>query len=162
MPNHVENELRVSGPKADRDKFRALPFDANTFIPYPAHFRELDEAATEWDERAAKDPTLYQREQRPKDGFNSGGHEWCVHHWGTKWGMYCVVARHNAARLRYDFDSAWDPPLPVVLAMSKEFPSLTFELRYFERGAGFKGELTAKGGEILHENQEHYSGPRGG
>src|SRR5262249_40688206 len=58
--------------------------DFNAFLPYPERFLALDKAAEEWEERKRNDPDLDYRD-RPKDGFNQGGYEWCIANWCTKW-----------------------------------------------------------------------------
>ena len=59
------------------------PFDFNRFIAYPEEFRRIDEIAEAWLKEHAGRPTTIRA--RPKDGFNSGGYEWCYANWGTKW-----------------------------------------------------------------------------
>ena len=112
MPNWTENELTITGPdvqkilnairsEADGDEeARLLDFDK--IIPYPKQFKELDLRAHEYQrkflaidrddpERQSKLETLAaEYEVEPgtpwlKDGFNSGGYEWCCENYGTKW-----------------------------------------------------------------------------
>lgn len=112
MPNWNENELTITGSDVykvletirsesidDQDK-RILDF--NRIIPYPQIYRELDKRAEEYREKlhaiAGDDPQRQQKlealgaeyDVEPgapwiKDGFNSGGYEWCCSMWGTKW-----------------------------------------------------------------------------
>src|SRR5512132_365387 len=89
MPNWCENDLAVEGPKEVMEAFLKFaagdsPFDFNRFIPYPEEFRRLDDVAKAWD-REHEGRTGYDWHSRPKDGFNSGGYEWRVEEWGTKW-----------------------------------------------------------------------------
>ena len=102
MPNWCENELTITGPdvqkvlnairsESDEDA-RVLDFDR--IIPYPKHFRELDERSLQYQEqylavdrddpeRQVKlDALAAEYNVEPgtpwlKDGFNSGGYEWC-------------------------------------------------------------------------------------
>ena len=60
------------------------------------------------------------------------------------------------------FDTAWSPPLPVVLGASGRFPPLDFDLRYFERGVCVQGRYHCRGGEVIVSYQDDYFGPRGG
>lgn len=112
MPNWCENDLTISGPEVQKvlaairspeDEYedeRLLDFDR--IIPYPEEFKALDRRNQEYQqklsainkedpERAAKLSTLaaeYGAEPGAfwlKDGFNSGGYEWCINNWGTKW-----------------------------------------------------------------------------
>lgn len=140
MPNHVENDLYLTGPadeveallkriKADENKF-----DFCTIIPYPKIYADLDEESR----------TLGYQEFRKKygpdakDGFNSGGYEWCVQNWGTKWNAYHVEVSEG----KITFQTAWSPPLPVIRELHRQFPHVTLELEYFERGMGFCGGVT--------------------
>ena len=173
MPNHVSSDLYVTGRIETIDKFMdfainidpCLPsddqlLDANKFIPYPEHFKKLDALAKI---AAAKEPPDY----TVKDGFNSGGFQWCLENWGTKWGIYdCKIEYKDFGirngKLKYRFNTAWAPPLPIIKAMSDKFPTLRFRLNYFEFGMGFKGTYIVKNGEVIKDVQSKYSGRRGG
>lgn len=61
-----------------------------------------------------------------------------------------------------EFATAWTPPKPVVTRASELFPSLSFVLRYFERGCEFCGRFHCTGGGIVIDETEAYVGPRGG
>lgn len=112
MPNWAENELTITGPDvqrvletirsdaAEREDARILDF--NKIIPYPEEYRALDQRAHEYEQKlnaiATDDP---ERETRLavlgveygvepgtpglKDGYNSGGYDWCCNNWMTKW-----------------------------------------------------------------------------
>lgn len=168
MPNWCVNKLTVKGPKAECARFfrtasglahhervierlngREPPvLDFNAFIPYPTHFTELDTLAEV--ERKKGNFTA-------KDGFNQGGYEWCIKHWGTKWNVDCV-RRGNVLH----FDTAWSPPLPVIVVMAQQFPDLTFTLRYYEGGQGFQGKVVWHGGREVEQTQGAYHGALGG
>lgn len=154
MPNHCENELKIEGSLKDLKEFMefakstAKVIDENQFIPYPKKYADLDK----------KNPDNY-------DGFNSGGYDWCIKNWGTKWGMYdCELELENLEyeEITYSFNSAWSPPKPVILAMGKKFPTLRFELIYFEQGQQFNGIYKIEKGEVVEEEQAKYWGHRGG
>ena len=112
MPNWTENELTLSGPDVNKvleamrseaidDQDKRI-FDFNRIIPYPQIYRDLDKRAEEYREKFANiendDPERQQKLEvlgaeygvEPgtpwlKDGYNSGGYEWCCDHWMTKW-----------------------------------------------------------------------------
>jgi len=178
MPNWCNNELKILGTKKEIEKFLKFSkgdngiLDFNKFIPYPKDFKELDKKKKEWDEKAEayaekhssdryynlsnKLKKLFESKngKEPKDGYNQGGYEWCIRNWGTKW---------NASRSQLFlsgnfilFGTPWGPPKPVIIAMSRLFPSLKFELKYFEPGNGFKGELIVKNDEIIISKEEDY------
>ena len=174
MPNWCENDLNVEGKLDKLQEFRenmhgkdrngeetALNEDA--LIPYPGEFREMDKVAAQYLKEHPDD-----WKNAPKDGFNSGGYEWCLEHWGTKWG-FCRVQEPelqeyggDEGTLVYQFDTAWSPPLPLVRKMGELFPDLVFDLRYFEAGMQFNGILRVEKGEVTDEKSGDYFGDRGG
>lgn len=163
MPNHCYQELHIYG---NEDSIKDLitfsqegenPLSANRYIPYPQSFKDLDKKAEESRNNGV----------HIKDGFNSGGYEWCVKNWGTKWGIYSAALckeRYNGKKSKaaYAFDSAWSPAIPVIMAMSVRYPDLRFKLRYYERGQGYKGIYEVKAGQVLKNESSSYSGNRGG
>ena len=171
MPNWCENDLKVRGPVGDVEAFLTLMkgeslFDFGKVLPYPEHFRRLDEIADAWDQEHKEDLDK-ELGPRPADGFNSGGYEWCIANWGTKWPAAAVrieAGKETAGRLEVviHFSTAWSPPKPVILRASDLFPSLRFVLRYFEAGAGFQGEYALKYGECIRDESSSYRGSRGG
>ena len=172
MPNHCDNDLYVRGPKAAVTALLAQyvtpdgELDCNAVLPYPAEYAAQDAAARAWmvatpAERDALGPC-------PKDGFNSGGYEWCCTNWGTKWGTYSAsppleqVALPGHRRVKLNFLSAWGPPLPVVEALARLCPEVNLTLRYYECGMAFKGVLKVRGREVLEASEGNYTGTRGG
>lgn len=125
-PNWCENRLEIKGKTEDLRKFREYakssktPLDFNNFIPYPKRFADLD-----------------RKPINDKDGYNSGGYEWCIANWGTKWNS-CDAKKSSVynQRLCYDFDTAWSPPAPIIRKMGELFPSLHFILKYWGRVQG--------------------------
>jgi hypothetical protein len=164
MPNHVDQDLIITGSSETLKEFMAFAeekeclLSANKFIPYPEEFSRLDEIS---EVERKKGNYLV------KDGFNSGGYQWCVQNWGTKWGIYQDSIKskkldNKNGRLKYNFQSAWAPALKIIDAMGKKFPDLTFDLKYFERGMQFKGHYIVKGDEVVKNKESKYSGRRGG
>jgi hypothetical protein len=112
MPNWTENDLTITGPDVqkilnairsdDKDDEDARLLDFNTIIPYPQAYKEMDQRAREYREKffaiAQDDPERGQKLEalaaeygvEPgspwiKDGYNSGGYDWCCDNWATKW-----------------------------------------------------------------------------
>lgn len=165
MPNWCECELYIDGPRSEVQRLREYVksdewvLDEDKIIPYPRKFRRLDAAA----ERHAKEhPDDWSG--RPKDGFNSGGYEWCSGHWGTKWGFCNVQQPIETKRggVRYFFDTAWSPPMPLIVKLGELFPGLRLKLKYFECGCAFQGVLVMSKGKVESDKRGHYSGHRGG
>ena len=161
MPNWVDCDFVVEGSKDELQKFKKFAkegkdlLSANKFIPYPKKYKKLDDMA----EKAEKE-----HKPRPKDGFNSGGYEWCIKNWGTKWGIVdAELLEESGDRLTYAFITAWSTPTPLVEKMSEMFPKLTFELSYYEASMEFSGKLEVKGGIITKDEYDSkYNGYRGG
>lgn len=165
-PNWCECSLRVIGNRKDIIRFidhaksRELEdgefpeLDANRFIPYPLEFKIQDL-------KYKKMPTKQQF--HAKDGYNSGGYDWCNANWGTKWGFCHSRIYKTKTSVWYGFETAWSPPCPLILKMSEMFPKLNFTLRYYEQGAGFKGVFVCIAGVVIkNDYHQNYHGGRGG
>ena len=185
MPNHCESDLVVQG---DTEALRAFVayaegpegtggadektalLSAHRFIPYPEEFDVDRMECTQCSHQFPRGqegvfPKCPNCGGNAKDGYNRGGYEWCTANWGTKWGLYEISLEEGNpedGRLEYTFQSAWVPPIPVIQAMSKQFPSLTFALDYFEEGGGFMGSCEYEDGQEVDAGQAPYHGNRGG
>lgn len=184
MPNHCETDLTITAPAATIEAIRAAHFtpdgalDCGSVIPYPEEYRAKDEAARAWAEQYGDevlgmmvrpelkdDPTV---PPRPKDGFNSGGYEWCCTNWGTKWGTYDAIPISieaqlgEQATLTASFQSAWAPPTPVLDALAARYPEARIMAQSYEGGCCFKIETEWADGEQMRYEETTYHGPRGG
>lgn len=183
MPNHVENDFFVKGIKTDLIKFKKFAQDkdsllsANKFIPYPKKYKDLDDKRAIIDKKRTEfinanvtkigletaRKKAWEKFPSIKDGFNSGGYDWCCNNWGTKWGMYdASIVTESKDTIQYFFRSAWSPPIKVIEKMSKMFPSIEFTLYFFECGAQFAGVLKMKNKKVLKNEVTKYTGTRGG
>lgn len=115
MPNWVENDLRISGPRDELKRFKEVAkgsylgeeeeLCADKFIPYPTEFKKQDELSRKQaDKREELKKKLvkeglsedkareeaFKKFPHIKDGYNEGGYSWCIDNWGTKWG-FCDV-----------------------------------------------------------------------
>lgn len=189
MPNWCDCDMWVHGPKDDLIKFanrvsscepvktliqkvvdriKDAPsdftaLDADRIIPYPKEFKDKDELFNRlcqeqqvtWAPKDANGKSI-------TDGYNSGGYEWCKDNWGTKWG-FCDVKRTFGKRsIFYNFRTAWSPPEPLIKKLGEMFPTLTFTMKYYERGAGYSGVLKVHGSVINQKYNNEYRGGRGG
>lgn len=164
MPNHCEQDLYVRGPGDDVDRLIASvadgkdAFSANKIIPYPERWAKLDaECEALRKRRDAGENVIV-----PRDGYNSGGYEWCIENWGSKWGAFKSSVRRTRRGATFHFTSAWSPITKLIAVLSEQFPTLTFELRYFERGMEFQGVARVAMGRVATDERSHYSGTRGG
>lgn len=154
MPNHISNRIWIEAPDEDyhkeEDAFEQVktlmktedsPFDFNVLIPYPEQYKVLDDARNE----AEKQPDVKWHDL-PKDGFNQGGFEWCVSHWGTKWDAYEIGEDYDAIL----FNTAWNTPRPIWAELSKRFPELYLKVEYASEDRGSNcGTLTYLNGELI-------------
>jgi len=198
MPNWCECDLVVKGP-ADQIKAMidqtwsqlkdseegALCPDFEKILPYPQMFKDQDEKSKlEQDQWNAMTPaersSKVYSEVVSKDGYNSGGYEWCRDNWGTKWpagdahsysiknnikdetadGLKEVVGKN--AVVKVSFNTPWCPADPIFLKLSKMFPKLKFRLAWFECGMAKQGIFEWKGGEETYCEENEYRGNRGG
>ena len=163
MPNYCVNEMKF----ADDDGLAALRvimgdavFDFNKLIPYPAEYAERDRdyqilcAAYKDGNAEAKAAAIgafiskypHQEEDasgnkyiRIRDGYNSGGCDWCEENWGTKWNAIDPIIRADGVLTFY---TAWTPPLKGLAALARLLPGFTLTVEYFERGMSFCGGMT--------------------
>lgn len=181
MPNHCHNDLWISGRPEDIAKLLAHigadkenpEFDFNTVIPYPEKFALMDADATVMCNTQNGREAYKTKWGTDRDGYNSGGYNWCCDAWGTKWNSY-EVTRRDYAGVCLTFQTAWCHPRPVIIALAKLFPTLTLSLEFFERGMAVAGGFTCQSeedwygdgpweaGKVSDEWEAKYKGVRGG
>lgn len=177
MPNHFENDLYIDGPKEKVSELLAFigadktepEFDFSAVIPYPQEYaqRDLDARNMNADEFEAKYGSHH-------DGFNSGGYEWRIENWGTRWGAYDVQRRDRKGPC-ISFQTAWSPSIPIIAALHKRFPEVCLSLEYFECRGAFSGGVTYERAEYAEDyddwapgvpvhkwHNDDYLGRRGG
>jgi hypothetical protein len=84
-------------------------------------------------------------------------YDWNVQNWGTKWDVNADVELQDeyfddedeGAVAIIRFDTAWSPPIEFIQKVAPMFPTLTFELRFWEGGMGFAGRWEQQGDEVL-------------
>lgn len=182
MPNWCECSLTLDGPAKDVETLMAqrftaplaapkphegmrfdLELDFEKVIPYPNKFRDQDEVARKWEEENKGKKADWSK--RPKDGFNSGGYEWCTSNWGVKWPPSDFWYREQTRRghLYCYFKTPWGPPEPVIQKLSELHPGVRITLRFWERGMAFRGIRVYKGGKVVREEDfRGYNGMKGG
>ncbi|HYT89793.1 MAG TPA: hypothetical protein VEL76_13880 [Gemmataceae bacterium] len=166
MPNWCECDLLIEGPAGQVSAFLkqadatdARDFDFNCFIPYPEKYRRPDETAANWDRDSKRTG------ERPADGYNSGGKEWRLEHWGTKWNAHRVTVDKpqivgDGARVVIHFSTPYAALIPVVRKASEMYPQLRMDLSYVEETQEFAGRLVCKGGKVLFHERDCCREPR--
>ncbi len=140
MPNWCYNSVTIDGFRLDLKEFadkaaeNSIEGDLSllrAFIPMPEEYTTLE-------------------------GYNSGGYEWCISNWGTKWAESSIeMSGENfgdTGQIVCQFDSPWAPPLHGYDKISEMFPRLTFIHFWDEPGMCFCGiRVTKNGEEIMME-----------
>lgn len=151
MPNWCSNDLTIEGNEETISKivdkhfrlgqFDILRIDFDSVIPYPEECRDADRQAAE--------------ESGIKDAYSQQGFKWAVDRWGTKWNVSEDMATHSVredGEVFASFETAWSPPEPVALELSRLYPDVLVSLKYKEEGMGFEGEYVCQGGEVKIDN----------
>lgn len=107
-------------------------FDFHNLMPYPDEYRARDEDSTNLSREA-----MIAKYGNDMDGYNSGGYEWCIKHWGSKWNAKDVV--WVPQQKTFYFDTAWSPVFRIVSELHKRFPMLHICFEYYERGMAVMG-----------------------
>ena len=104
-----------------------------------------------WFER--KDPEVLMlgrrfRENEEKHGYRTW-YDWRIAHWGTKWNAYKFKLVDTGDPFEVSFMTAWDPPHPVIEALSARFPAAVV-WHVYEHGETLVSELRRYGNGRLH------------
>lgn len=68
------------------------------------------------------------------DNIKKYGHptwyEWRCENWGVKWNTHEPELKTDEQEcLEYEFDTAWNEPVPIFVALSEQFPNITINTR---------------------------------
>jgi hypothetical protein len=120
MPNWCDNKLSIDGDE-NRDEDEELSF--NKSVPL---YDDDDDDDYEYDGDGDDDMKR-------------------ITMWGTKW-VACEVFFDEIGK--YEFQTAWSPPITWFRAIVKKYPELNFELLYSEEGMDFSGVIKSEDGKI--------------
>jgi len=173
MPNWCANRLTVSGPQADLDSFRAkarcppdcgshdkaTPYGlcANAFVPMPA---ELNDPYYDTHDQLPEVRARLLAQYGATEGYG-----WQHANWGVKWGFCAetsdqtnedpcatrIEPEDDGESLTYTYETPWGPAEPLLVAMSRQHPALTFTNEYAEPMMDFSGSIVLRAGETLSE-----------
>lgn len=137
MPNYTVNQIRASKEVIDAlintepgsDYENSVDF--NLLIPTPEDIYQgpLGQAERE----------LY---------GDRNWYDWNVENWGTKWNAGSTVRSSDKSVY---FDTAWDRPEPVLIALSKKFPLEKILVRYSDEGSYNAGCYFLLDGEEIED-----------
>lgn len=70
-------------------------------------------------------------------------------YWGTKSCPGYTTLKRGPRYVEYEFHTAWSPPIPIAVQISKLFPDATVTIKYLETGNLLGGYKTFKKGELV-------------
>lgn len=161
MPNWVSNQLNITGPKEELDRFQEQAGKA-----YATKKQTFTDKGIDWEEDTYQEELSFWNFIRPDEAIleeyfgpqpnhtleqalrHEGNHwyDWNVRNWGCKWDAgYVHCDRDSDTKLVYTFETPWSTPEPVFQEMVTSYPKLDFEYRFLEE-QGWGGEYHASGG----------------
>ena len=138
MPNHCTNNIIITGPESDVEKFW------NGIKKFQG-YDESENGELDIFQSYTPMPVELRGTESPKDSPN--WYDWACENWGTKWGMYDTDFDFRNGLVIGRYDSAWGPCDAGILNVSKLFPTLTFKVDYCEPGMAFMGRQVCQNGE---------------
>lgn len=136
MPNWCFNTLVVTGEKTEVERFK-----------------KAVKPTREEETHVVTDLSLEKLYPLPAD---RDWYVWCTEHWGTKWDCQAKLESDELGKLTYTFESAWAPPLPWLLHVSRLYPKLNFWLDYEEPDAEVFGTVVVRDGHVRKEDQSKH------
>lgn len=122
--------------------------DWRIYLAYPwakdhnIHYRKSLQAYVQQHRPEAKAAGQFYADNLAKHGAKHW-YDWCVENWGTKWdACSATLEHHESGEAIFNFETAWSPASPVILAMSVKFPDLLFDASFDEEAGFFKFEAT--------------------
>lgn len=120
MPNWTTNHVTIKAD--DENKLKEIKefvksetsyFDFDKIVPMPQH-----------SEKFFRDGNLGE-EEKNKYGKNNW-YDWSVENWGTKWNscdatFVDIIEINDNFELNFYFQTAWNPPIPVIKALAEKF-----------------------------------------
>ena len=176
MPNHVANILKINEDATkvaaflEAVKSEESAFDFNKIVPMPETFIKYDttnhpngrglvigEQLNPWDKNSPivtneliKEFKKATKEQAKMYGC-VGWYDWSRHYWGTKWKAYDIEVEVDEIR----FNTAWNAPMPIYVAIADLFPDYDFEVVYADEDYGYNcGMVSIEHGDIFINNPD--------
>lgn len=171
MPNYVKNEVTVDSRFEEiaefvKSEISESGFDFKKIIPMPKDLEDTQspalilegeeylKALKDFENKkqfASKPITKEMSEMYVKNyGFNNW-YDWSIENWGTKWNASEPIIENEVI----EFQTAWATPEPIMLALSRKFPDVTFSVKYADEDIGSNcGWYEVKNGEITARDYE--------
>ena len=83
-------------------------------------------------------------------------YDWAIKNWGTKWNSYNSYGPYWEAEntLVFTFDTAWTAPLPVIVALSYQHPSVVIDFEVSYEGGEPAYRYTFQAGNMLARQEQ--------
>jgi hypothetical protein len=150
MPNWCYQTITVRGPLEERQRLLAESRYSENSINEPefklSQLVPRDPRAIKMISSAGSEYATFSSEE---DGF--AGLEHTLLLWGSKWGDCDTEAEQECDQLIIHTKSAWSPIIPLIINVSKQFPSLALCIMYTEEFNHFAGCILIKDGKVLDE-----------
>lgn len=164
MPNWASNTVIIYG---NREDLQAI-LDKGAKGTY--------QQKSDWDEETRTYKTITEQPNQfsfenflptpPELLKGEGWYDWRVSNWGTKWNLgqdsveitditeFEFGDGEKTHRVMLDFSTAWSPALELFTEISKQFPTVRIENRYWEEGVAYIGEAFMENGECFDYSEE--------
>lgn len=162
MPNWCTNFVMVQGDPNDVDELVNAVTNGKSAFSLN-QLSKIPEALS-----SASSPE--RDEDRVKINLETYGakdwYDWSVKNWGTKWDVDATIVFDETSpfipghrTVKFQFDSAWSPPLPVYDVLAARFPNTNIYVCWDETGCDFAGYRMYRDGELIkHHETESYAG----
>lgn len=131
MPNHVVNNVKVRGDKE--------------VIAELFNFVMVEEAQYENNRGIG---TIDFNKIVPETCGENEWYNWRIKNWGTKWNAY----EQKKKEKEFNFWTAWSMPHEIYLALSLQYPNLTFEVTFADENIGYNcGKVVYQNGKPIAE-----------
>ena len=170
MPNWVSNSVTIEGKPELVNQIKELvsrpyimPVQANGDLAYTVEDKVIESEFSFWNIIKPTDMEAYPKQPDFKSDKPYAGDDWYSwnnRNWGVKWDATnpeLVYDEPNAENhvLVYNFDTAWGMPTPVLVELSRQFPSVLITNEYQEE-TGWGGESEFANGNELSESEYNW------
>ena len=179
MPNWVMNYLTVEGKPELVEELKkqvaqpyVMPVQSMGDLNFTVEDKEVDEIFSFWNIIRPTDMEAYPKQPvhsdlspndegwwadvTAKSRVDNSWYNWNNRNWGCKWDVtnpeLCSEEENGENLvLVYQFDTPWSPPVPAILKLSEQYPTLLITLSY-EEEQGWGGEIEFCKGKISAES----------
>jgi hypothetical protein len=168
MPNWVSNSITIEGNptlvkqiKEQVSKPYIMPVESNGDLAYTVKELSVDNVFSFWNIIAPTDFDEYVKQPWTKNGEDSianpdSWYNWNIRNWGVKWDttnpeLEDEVENGENLVLVYSFETPWGVPTPVLLELSRQFPSVLIT-NEFQEETGWGGSMEIANGKIYSES----------